>query len=432
MAFYLYIVTVFVTEVFNYAIISRTSWKQLSRHWLIIFLAFLVTSLSQYYTSIIFDPIGLFVISSAIYPNSKRSINIFYAMYTYVLSDFLTWLIVLFIYKPLFSVTEDMIMVSSLMVSFSYVLSILLLLIIHRLFNMNFSLIRKIDNRNNLILLVINLAMISYYFLSEISFIIPRYTGIVLAISKITSKSVLIFIFWMLFLTASIMLNYYSKRRMAEAIKFEQDKHLEVLETYNSYIEQFYTNLRKLKHDYENILISLRDSIEVGNVNEVKEVYQDLAARSQSYLQESDGKIIQELIKINIPFIKLTLLENNILAQRKRVPVHLLVCRPIDGYATNLEVLSSVLDRLCKRAIYLAQENFSDVEIIVDSLEDGFSILLETRVYQASTAKDYVDAEENEQHLMSDNQELKVVQQSFISQNYFIQKMEVHLLEVTD
>ncbi|MBM7636850.1 hypothetical protein [Streptococcus saliviloxodontae] len=424
---YAYIIIVYLTEICNYMIISKTSLQQLvKKRWLL--LATLVgVVLGQYWTSIIFDPIGLFVLSRALYPKVKPSVTLFYTMYTYVLSDFLTWVIVIFFYRPFLSVADSIVMDSYVMVGLSYLLSIFVLLVLHRMFDMDFSLMRHSDVRPNKSLIIANVTMLVYYLSTELSFLVSNYIGTAVSLPEVSGKSIAIFIFWMFFLAVAIYLNYDTKKRMAGAIKLEQDRHLEVLETYNSYIEQFYTNLRKLKHDYENILISLRDSVDGGDVAEIRSIYDDLAMRSRAYLQELDGRIIQELVKIDIPFVKLALLENNMIAQQKQVPLTLVVSQPLVFDVKNLEELFVLLDTMCKRAIDSAYLNQTSIVVTINSLEAGFVISIETKLTDPEIVANISADTNREQHFVSDNYALKIIQEQFVGNHYYVQRLEVLL-----
>ncbi|MGL6299825.1 hypothetical protein ACR31S_06355 [Streptococcus iniae] len=59
-----------------------------------------------------------------------------------------------------------------------------------------------------------------------------------------------------------------------------QGERVENLVNYNHYIEQLYRDIRTIKHDSENILISLKDSIDSGNRKEIKEVYNAVVKES--------------------------------------------------------------------------------------------------------------------------------------------------------
>lgn len=66
--------------------------------------------------------------------------------------------------------------------------------------------------------------------------------------------------------------NYYGYRDLS----ISQGIELENLQKYTSHIEAMYDDLRRFRHDYKNILLSLRDAIQSGTIEEVRQLFNQI------------------------------------------------------------------------------------------------------------------------------------------------------------
>ncbi|MBM7635217.1 sensor histidine kinase [Streptococcus saliviloxodontae] len=149
-------------------------------------------------------------------------------------------------------------------------------------------------------------------------------------------------------------LNRYSKQLIKSRIKEEQVRHLQNLETHSKQIENLYQNIRSFKHDYENILISLRGSIDSGDIGLIKHVYEDVLEKSIQELNQDDATIA-ELVTLKSSEIKSLLSSKVLEMQEKNIEVSLhfpdtieeIYLEPLD----MIMVVTALLDNAIEAAL---------------------------------------------------------------------------------
>ena len=106
----------------------------------------------------------------------------------------------------------------------------------------------------------------------------------------IQSKTVrhLILVFYLLFFMGVIKkLDTYLKDKLHERLNQEQDLRYRDMERYSRHIEELYKEVRSFRHDYTNLLTSLRLGIEEEDMEQIKEVYDSVLKDSSQKLQDN-------------------------------------------------------------------------------------------------------------------------------------------------
>lgn len=86
---------------------------------------------------------------------------------------------------------------------------------------------------------------------------------------------------------------YFNYRILAETQQLE----LQRLKTYTSYIETMYDDLRRFRHDYKNILLSLGETIQSGNLAATQQIYNQVVIPTNKEI-ESKGVVLSHLANI--------------------------------------------------------------------------------------------------------------------------------------
>ena len=106
----------------------------------------------------------------------------------------------------------------------------------------------------------------------------------------IQSKTVrhLILVFYLLFFMGIIKkLDTYLKEKLHERLDQEQALRYRDIERYSRHIEELYKEVRSFRHDYSNLLTSLRLGIEEEDMEQIKEVYDSVLKDSSEKLQDN-------------------------------------------------------------------------------------------------------------------------------------------------
>ena len=106
----------------------------------------------------------------------------------------------------------------------------------------------------------------------------------------IQSKTVrhLILVFYLLFFMGIIKkLDTYLKEKLQEKLNQEQTLRYRDMERYSRHIEELYKEVRSFRHDYSNLLTSLRLGIEEEDMEQIKEVYDSVLKDSSEKLQDN-------------------------------------------------------------------------------------------------------------------------------------------------
>jgi len=98
----------------------------------------------------------------------------------------------------------------------------------------------------------------------------------------------LILVFYLLFFMGIIKkLDTYLKEKLQEKLNQEQALRYRDMERYSQQIEELYKEVRSFRHDYTNLLTSLRLGIEEEDLEQIKEVYDSVLKDSSEKLQDN-------------------------------------------------------------------------------------------------------------------------------------------------
>lgn len=86
-------------------------------------------------------------------------------------------------------------------------------------------------------------------------------------------------------------LDRFAKDQLSQKLTQAQNERIAYLENYNQSIEQLYREIRTVKHDSENILISLKDSIDSGDIDLITRVYDTVIQQSATSMMRTNYEI---------------------------------------------------------------------------------------------------------------------------------------------
>ncbi|MFU2205850.1 hypothetical protein [Streptococcus pluranimalium] len=129
----------------------------------------------------------------------------------------------------------------------------------------------------------------------------------------------------MLLIYMLTLLNRQAQLSYQLEVEKEQSQYLENLEHYSQHLEAIYENIRAFKHDYDNILISLKDCIYNGSLGDIKTVYEDVLKKSRDNM-EHDDYLLYQLIPLKDNNLKMMLVRDLLDAKSQGIHVSASIC----------------------------------------------------------------------------------------------------------
>ena len=188
------------------------------------------------------------------------------------------------------------------------------------LFRYNFShlKIKNLDRKTKFILITADTLMLAY-------FILPSYINYSDKISwdrMLDYKELLTAVYFLLFICFVNLLDRKLLQELQEKVVLQKEIQLQNLSNYSQQVEGLYQEIRSFRHDYANILSSLKIGIDQKDINLVSQVYDSVLKNSGEKLK---GKRfdVAHLRNINDLALKSLLLSKLSEAQNLSVPVSL-------------------------------------------------------------------------------------------------------------
>ena len=202
---------------------------------------------------------------------------------------------------------------------FSLLAKIIVLFLIS-IFQYNFShlKIKNLDRKTKNILITADILMIAY-------FILPPYINYIDKVNwdrMSDYKELLTAVYFLLFICFINLLDRKLLQELQDKIVLQKEIQLQNLSNYSQQVEGLYQEIRGFRHDYANILSSLKIGIDQQDINLVSQVYDSVLKNSGEKLKGKRFEVAQ-LRNINDLALKSLLLSKLSEAQNLSVPVSL-------------------------------------------------------------------------------------------------------------
>lgn len=324
MIIFLFLLTV-VSECFNICLFLYLINKRVSiRHFLIILFCRIAytkicNSLSWkflfYFNEEIFYLLLSFFISRKPYLQSK--LKIFNALLPTTLNN-LSFRVIIFFIFPLFGISVETIKVNYLIAVSSSFLTILLSFLLIKLFKESFGVIqkRRLAPLISKSIIIADIIMIGYTFTQQYLVYLENTTHT----STLIIRKLIVVIYLVLFFIMLIFLDRNIRATIQSQLDFQKDIQLSHLKNYNKQIENLYQSVRSFRHDYANILTTLKLGIEQNDIAIVKEVYDSVLKDSDKHLKSKTFDLTR-LINIEDNTIKSLLAAKFLEAEENNIDV---------------------------------------------------------------------------------------------------------------
>ena len=174
----------------------------------------------------------------------------------------------------------------------------------------------------------------------------------------IQSKTVrhLILVFYLLFFMGIVKkLDTYLKEKLQEKLNQEQTLRYRDMERYSRHIEELYKEVRSFRHDYTNLLTSLRLGIEEEDMEQIKEVYDSVLKDSSQKLQDNKYDL-GRLVNVRDRALKSLLAGKFLKAREKDIVFNVEVPEEIQVESMSLLDFLTIVSILCDNAIEASVE----------------------------------------------------------------------------
>ena len=208
----------------------------------------------------------------------------------------------------------------------------------------------------------------------------------------IQSKTIrhLILVFYLLFFMGIIKkLDTYLKEKLQEKLNQEQALRYRDMERYSRHIEELYKEVRSFRHDYTNLLTSLRLGIEEEDMEQIKEVYDSVLKDSSQKLQDNKYDL-GRLVNIRDRALKSLLAGKFIKAREKDIVFNVEVPEEIQVEGMSLLDFLTIVSILCDNAIEASAEA-SQPHVSIAFLKNGAQ---ETFIIENSIKEEGIDVSE--------------------------------------
>ncbi|WP_373756267.1 sensor histidine kinase [Streptococcus ferus] len=318
------------------------------------FIIFLITALSSHFIYI-FQPLYFIVLSFSFSTKKDISLNIFYGLFPIIIFSLFRRAIRFFLVPLFFNNFQDI--ANNIfyidLISFIGVVSSYIFL---NIFEYDFShlengTIRPIERR---ILLIVDISMISYYIISQSLILIEDYGHT--PTSQI-QKAVVAFCLILFFILIAILDRHIKRELQMELLK-QKEEQMKSLSQYSSHIEELYKEIRSFRHDYINILTSLRLGIENRDLPGIEKIYHQVLEKTEKQMQNNRYDF-GHLMNLKNEALKSVLSAKILEAQNKGIAVGLEIPEIIETFSIEPLDLITIVSIMCDNAIEAAFESSS-------------------------------------------------------------------------
>ena len=234
-------------------------------------------------------------------------------------------------------------------------------------------------------LTTINWIMGAYYLVMQSLSYFENVQGI-----QSTTVRHLILVFYLLFFMGIIKkLDTYLKDKLHEKLDQEQALRYRDMERYSRHIEELYKEVRSFRHDYTNLLTSLRLGIEEEDMEQIKEVYDSVLKDSSEKLQDNKYDL-GRLVNIRDKALKSLLAGKFLKARDKKIVFNVEVPEEIQVEGMRLLDFLTIVSILCDNAIEATAEA-SQPHVSIAFFKNGAQ---ETFIIENSIKEERIDISE--------------------------------------
>ena len=193
--------------------------------------------------------------------------------------------------------------------------------------------------------------------------------------STLIYRQWLVVIYFAFFILMLFYMNHSYQNRLEKEIASAREQELRYLSAYSKKVEGLYEELRAFRHDYANILVSLKEGIDQDDMGIVRKIYDSVLEESADFIQNSKFNI-SRLANIKDDAIKSLLSAKFLEAEANHIEVNLEVKDKIGVPDIPLLDYIRLLAILCDNAIEAALEAENPAITIACFYQDDDYVLI--------------------------------------------------------
>ncbi|HFI0536389.1 TPA: sensor histidine kinase [Streptococcus suis] len=312
--------------------------------------AALFATLSQLFSSQFFSyfdtPLYGFLLAMILLRPLPKTLLIFYGLLPFTLENLFYRMVLYFIF-PLFGQTPGIIEDTPTLV-FVNLLSTLSVLFFLGWLRYDFVKLRT-DNlaaEDKRILYLTNWVMFAYYLLMQTLTCLEYDIGL----PTMAYRQFILVTYLVIFMGIIKQLDFHLRQKLQDQLDFQQDLQLKSLEDYSKQVENLYREVKGFRHDYANLMTTLRLAIEDNDIEQIRDIYQTVLKDSSKEFRTSKYDI-GRLVNIDNSALKSLLASKFLQANDNNVSVSLEVPEVIKPQGMELVDFITIVSILCDNAI---------------------------------------------------------------------------------
>lgn len=209
----------------------------------------------------------------------------------------------------------------------------------------------KLSLEDRKVLYLANWAMIAYYTIMQILTYLEHEQGI----TTLAYRQLFLVLYLIVFMGIIKQLDLHLRNKLQEQLDFQQRLQLKNLKTYSHHVEDLYREVKGFRHDYTNLLMTLRLAIEDNDMEQVKDVYESVIEDSHKKFRQHKYEL-GRLLNIQESALKSLLATKFIQAAESNVLVTIEVPEPIALKGMSLVDIVTIVSILFDNALEAALE----------------------------------------------------------------------------
>mgnify|MGYP000957364327 FL=1 len=366
-----------------FVIYSRISGNSLSRYqYILAIIVYYVSGLIIvffFYSSILslvsylFMPLFFLIFSLVISKNVSKYLSIFYGLFPVVLWNLLHRSITFFILPGLGFSNIQQISHNKTLLTISALTASILSFVIPIVLQYNFEILNKQQNprENRKIIIFLNISMLIYYLLVQIF----SYLEVMYRIDALLYRELVVVIYIIIFLISLNILDRNLRERIQQQLSEQRELQLRNMSDYSQHIEELYNELRSFRHDYINILRSLKLGIDTHDLPAIEQIYNQVLKESGQALNQSKYDL-GRLSNIHNDALKSVLSAKFLEAQSKGIEIGLEVPQEIKPQGMELLDFITIVSILADNAMEAAVETSHPVVSFAFLEQEGRQIFI--------------------------------------------------------
>jgi len=325
------------------------------------------------YVNFLTLPIYFLIFSLLINKNIPKVLSIFYGLFPVIFWNVLHRLFSFFLRNIIQSHVQVQIDPNKYTIYISAILASLLSLFLPRLLYYDFKRLREYKLRKKDIKLItfLNISMIFYYIFVQYFTYIEMYQHSL----NLYYREIIVVVYIILFLSSINILDRNLRERIQQQLSEQRELQLRNMSDYSQHIEELYNELRSFRHDYINILRSLKLGIDTHDLPAIEQIYNQVLKDSGQALNQSKYDL-GRLSNIHNDALKSVLSAKFLEAQSKGIEIGLEVPQEIKPQGMELLDFITIVSILADNAMEAAVETSPPVVSFAFLEQEGRQIFI--------------------------------------------------------